>query len=44
MVTAGPVSLYGLPQDVSPGIEFDSLGADGCHGLYVSSLFLSALR
>ena len=43
MVKAGPVSLYCLPQDVSLRTEFDSL-VDGCHGLYVSSLFLSALR
>jgi len=43
MKPAGPVSLYRFPQDVSLWIEFDSLG-DGCHGLYVSSLFLSSLR
>jgi hypothetical protein len=43
MVTAGPVSLYGFPQDVSLRIELDFF-VDGCHGLYSSSLFLSALR
>ena len=37
MKTAGPVFHYRLPQDVSLGKEFDSLGAGGCHGLYVSS-------
>ena len=44
MKPAGPVSFYRLPQDVSPRGELDPLGAGGCHGLYVSSLFLSALR
>ena len=43
MVKAGPVSLYRFPQDVSLRIELDFL-IDGRHGLYVSSLFLSALR
>ena len=28
-----------VPQNVPFRTEFDSLGADGCHGLYVSSLF-----
>jgi len=44
MKPAGPVSLYCFPQDISLRIEFDSFVADGCHGLYVSSLFLAALR
>ena len=43
MKPAGPVSLYRLSQDVCLRIELDFL-IDGCHGLYVSSLFLSALR
>ena len=43
MVKAGPVSLYRFPQDVSLRIELDFF-VDGCHGLYVSSLFLSSLR
>jgi len=33
-----------VPKNVPFMTEFDSLGADGCHGLYVSSLFLAALR
>ena len=36
MKTAGPVFHYRLPQDVSLGKEFDSLGAGGYHGLFVS--------
>lgn len=37
MVTAGPVSFYGLAEKISPGTEFYSLGADGCcHGLCLS--------
>jgi hypothetical protein len=36
MITAGPVSLYRLSQDVSSGSELDPLGVGGCHGLYVS--------
>ena len=38
MKPTGPVSLYCFSQDVSLGLKFDSLGADGCHGLYASSL------
>ncbi|MCX5810935.1 MAG: hypothetical protein NT178_00080 [Proteobacteria bacterium] len=37
MMTAGPVSLYRFPQDVSLRTEFDSFVAGGRHGLYVSS-------
>jgi len=44
MKTAGHVSFYRLSQDVSFGGELDPSGAGGCHGLYVSSVFLSALR
>ena len=44
MKPAGPVSLYRFPQNVSLRIELDSLGADGCHGLYSSYLLLSILR
>ena len=44
MVKAGPVSFYCFPQDISLRTEFDSFVAGGRHGLYVSSLFLSALR
>ena len=43
MVKAGPVSFYCFPKDISLRIELDFF-VDGCHGLYVSSLFLSALR
>ena len=43
MKSVGPVSLYRLPQDVSLRIELDFF-VHGCHGLYVSSPFLSALR
>ena len=28
-----------VPQKVSLKIEFDSLVTDGCHGLYIASLF-----
>ena len=43
MKPVGPVSLYRFPQDVSLRVELDFF-VDGCHGLYVSFLFLSALR
>jgi len=39
MTVADPAFLYRLPQNVSLGSEFDSLGADGSHGLlYLLSL------
>ncbi len=43
MKPVGPVSFYRFPQNVSLRIEFDFF-VDVRHGLYVSSLFLSALR
>jgi hypothetical protein len=36
---AGPVPLYGFPQEVLLGIEFDFFFQDGCHGRLPSFLF-----